>query len=100
MKSTIVKNLKLRLNFSKAEVKLNVQKFLSTNLLNSCTPSQGFGALLYLQKPKSSTRSKLQSNCLLTGRTKGVNNRYGISRLKLRSLLQLGIIPGYKKAAW
>lgn len=41
---------------------------------------------------------KIRRRCVLTNRSRGVQTSYNISRIKLRELLQFGILPGYKKA--
>ena len=100
MKASFRKNIKLRKDFAKTELKLNIQKFLSINLLNTPIIKNKKGILLYLPKITNSQRTKVKSTCVLTGRTASTNNNFSISRIKLRSFMQLGLIPGYKKAVW
>ena len=38
--------------------------------------------------------------CALTGRSRGVYSKFGISRIMLRELAHQGMIPGMKKASW
>ena len=48
--------------------------------------------------PKFSTRK--QNLCLLTGRSRSVYRKFGISRIMLRKLALEGKIPGMRKASW
>ncbi|MCH2139959.1 MAG: type Z 30S ribosomal protein S14 [Phycisphaerales bacterium] len=48
--------------------------------------------------PKFSTRRR--NRCQLTGRSRGVYRKFGISRIMLRQLALEGKIPGMRKASW
>jgi len=48
--------------------------------------------------PKFSTRR--QNRCQITGRSRGVYRKFGISRIVLRELALQGMIPGMRKASW
>ncbi len=50
------------------------------------------------KEPKFSTRKC--NRCLLTGRSRGVYRKFGISRIMLRQLALEGKIPGMRKASW
>ncbi len=50
------------------------------------------------QKRKFSTRNR--NRCQLTGRSRGVYRKFGISRIMLRELALQGMIPGMRKASW
>ncbi len=50
------------------------------------------------KKPKFSTRR--QNRCQLTGRSRGVYRKFGVSRIVLRELALKGQIPGMRKASW
>jgi small subunit ribosomal protein S14 len=50
------------------------------------------------EKPKFSTRKR--NRCQLTGRSRGVYRKFGISRIMLRELALQGMIPGMRKASW
>ena len=43
---------------------------------------------------------RYKSRCLLTGRSKGVYQKFGLSRIKFRELALKGLIPGVMKASW
>ncbi len=48
--------------------------------------------------PKFKTRHR--NRCMLTGRSRGVYRKFGISRIMLRKLALEGKIPGMRKASW
>lgn len=48
--------------------------------------------------PKFSTRKVRR--CQLTGRSRGVYRKFGVSRIVLRELALKGMIPGMRKASW
>ena len=50
------------------------------------------------RKPKYSTR--IQRRCQLTGRSRGVYRKFGLSRVKIREITNRGEIPGLSKASW
>ncbi len=50
--------------------------------------------------PRSSSPTRIRKMCKLTGRTRGVYRKLGISRIMLRELALQGKIPGMKKASW
>ena len=50
--------------------------------------------------PRDASPTRLRNICALTGRTRGVYRKLGISRIKLRELALEGKIPGMRKASW
>jgi small subunit ribosomal protein S14 len=59
---------------------------------------KNFAALARL--PRDSSPTRLHSRCQLTGRSKGVYQKFKVSRIMLRELALAGKIPGMKKASW
>ena len=57
-----------------------------------------YAELSRLPRDASPTRSHLR--CQITGRSRGVYRKFGISRIMLRELALAGMIPGMKKASW
>ncbi|MBL7998086.1 MAG: 30S ribosomal protein S14 [Candidatus Kapabacteria bacterium] len=54
-----------------------------------------------LQKlPRNSMSIRVRSRCTLTGRGRGVYQKYGLCRNKFRELALEGKIPGVRKASW
>lgn len=50
--------------------------------------------------PRNSSRTRLRRLCKLTGRSRGVYRKFGISRIMIRELADQGMIPGLKKSSW
>lgn len=50
------------------------------------------------KEPKFSTRKR--NRCAITGRSRGVYRKFGVSRIVLRELALKGMIPGMRKASW
>jgi small subunit ribosomal protein S14 len=50
--------------------------------------------------PRNSSKTRLRRLCRLTGRSRAVYRKFGVSRIKLRELAHQGKIPGMKKASW
>lgn len=58
-------------------------------------------AVVALQKlPRDSSKSRQRNRCQLTGRSRGVYRKFGLSRHKLREAAMRGEVPGLKKASW
>ncbi|MEM9365169.1 MAG: 30S ribosomal protein S14 [Planctomycetota bacterium] len=52
------------------------------------------------QLPRSSSRTRLRRLCKVTGRSRGVYRKFGVSRIVIRDLADQGLIPGLRKASW
>ena len=50
--------------------------------------------------PKSSSRVRYRNRCTLTGRSRGVYRKFGLSRIKLRELSLQGKLHGMIKSSW
>lgn len=60
-----------------------------------------FTAQMRLQKlPKNSAPSRVRNRCQITGRSRAVYRRFGISRITLREFAHRGLLPGIRKASW
>jgi ribosomal protein S14 len=100
-----IKDLKLRNKYLKSEYKLKSKKFVFINLISNTNFDKiTMGSLykmLYLKLLKKNTyKNKILNRCLITDRTKSVYKPFNLSRSIFKDLLQLGLVPGYKKAAW
>lgn len=60
--------------------------------------SQAFRALSLLPRDSSGTRRR--NRCTLTGRSRAIVRRFGVSRLMFRLLARDGRLVGVKKASW
>lgn len=58
-------------------------------------------AVIALQKqPRDAGKTRGRNRCKLTGRTRGVYRKFGLTRHKLREAAMRGEVPGLKKASW
>ncbi|MDB6043018.1 MAG: ribosomal protein [Gammaproteobacteria bacterium] len=52
------------------------------------------------QQPRDASASRQRSRCAITGRSRGVYRKFGLSRVKIREVAFRGEIPGLAKASW
>ncbi|MGQ4582929.1 30S ribosomal protein S14 [Lysobacter sp. F60174L2] len=58
-------------------------------------------AVIKLQKlPRDSSPSRQRNRCAMTGRSRGVYQKFGLGRNKLREATMRGDVPGLRKASW
>ncbi|MGH8227752.1 MAG: 30S ribosomal protein S14 [Steroidobacteraceae bacterium] len=50
--------------------------------------------------PRDASPSRLRNRCQITGRSRGVYRKFGLSRAKIREVAMRGEIPGLTKASW
>ena len=50
--------------------------------------------------PRDSSKIRVRNRCEITGRTRGVYRKFGLSRIKLRELTMSGHLPGMVKSSW
>ena len=50
--------------------------------------------------PRDSSKIRVRNRCELTGRTRGVYRKFGLSRIKIRELSMTGALPGVVKSSW
>jgi small subunit ribosomal protein S14 len=50
--------------------------------------------------PRNSAPVRLRNRCILTGRSRAVYRKFGLSRIMLRNLALSGYLPGVTKASW
>ena len=50
--------------------------------------------------PRDSSTIRVRNRCELTGRSRGVYRKFGLSRIKLRELTMSGSLPGVVKSSW
>jgi small subunit ribosomal protein S14 len=54
-----------------------------------------------LQKmPRDASASRQRNRCAMTGRSRGVYQKFGLGRNKLREATMKGDVPGLRKASW
>lgn len=60
-----------------------------------------FAARLKLAEiPRNASRTRIRNRCELTGRPRGYYRKLKMSRIALRELASLGLIPGMVKSSW
>jgi small subunit ribosomal protein S14 len=50
--------------------------------------------------PRDASPSRQRMRCAITGRSRGVYRKFGLSRVKIREITNRGEIPGLSKASW
>ncbi len=75
---------------------------LKSVLLNpATTDDEFFAAQKKLQKlPRNSSSVRIRNRCSLSGRPRGYNRKFGVSRIQFRELALAGKIPGVVKSSW
>lgn len=79
-----------------ARIQKTVEKY--ADLRHKLKEAGDYAALSRLPRDASPTR--LHNFCALTGRSRGVYQKFKISRIMLRELALAGKIPGMRKASW
>jgi small subunit ribosomal protein S14 len=51
-------------------------------------------------QPRDASASRQRKRCAITGRSRGVYRKFGLSRVKVREVASRGEIPGLAKASW
>lgn len=95
MKYLRFKDIRNRQIVKKNEIRSKIAKILFINLRFSqhFVPKQ-------ISKKLFSHKSRVKSRCLISNNGRSINKRFNISRCKLRELIGMGVITGYKKAVW
>tara|TARA_B100000700_G_C14340482_1_gene532467 strand:- start:36 stop:341 length:306 start_codon:yes stop_codon:yes gene_type:complete len=52
------------------------------------------------EMPRNSSSIRFRNRCELTGRSRGVYRKFGLSRIKIRELSMTGDLPGVVKSSW
>jgi small subunit ribosomal protein S14 len=50
--------------------------------------------------PRNSSATRIRNRCSMTGRARGFEGYFGLSRVALREMALNGLIPGVRKASW
>ena len=50
--------------------------------------------------PRNSAKNRVRNRCEITGRSRAVYRKLGMSRIALRELGSQGLIPGLVKSSW
>ena len=97
--SSIQKNNKRKLMVKKfREKRFNLKKRISEKNISM---EERFKLQVKINDlPKDSSRIRVRNRCKLTGRTRGVYRKFGLSRIKIRELSMAGSLPGVIKSSW
>jgi small subunit ribosomal protein S14 len=99
MKHLFIKDNARRANFEKKEKERLVLKFLLQN--NNLEIANRIILTKKLENvSKNASVVRLRNRCAITYRGRGVNQKFKLSRNRLRELFFLGLVPGYKKSVW
>ena len=98
-KSLITKNMNKEVLINKLRNKREELKKLLKNKELSMEKRFSIQAKLN-ELPKSSSRVRYRNRCKLTGRSRGVYRKFGLSRIKVRELSLEGKLPGVIKSSW
>ena len=67
----------------------------------SAPPEERFEAQLKMAElPRNTNPTRVRNRCELTGRSRAVYRRFKLSRIALRDLASIGMIPGVTKSSW
>ena len=76
-------------------------KLKATVMNQSVSLEERFAAQLKLAAlPRNSAETRVHNRCELTGRPRGYYRKLKLSRIALRQLGSLGLIPGMVKSSW
>jgi len=50
--------------------------------------------------PRNSSKTRIRNRCQMTGRSRGYEGAFGLSRIALREMANNGFLPGVRKASW
>jgi len=64
-------------------------------------PDERFMAALKMAEiPRNASATRIRNRCLVTGRPRGYYRKLKMSRIALRELGSLGMVPGLVKSSW
>ena len=97
--SSIQKNLNRKKLVSKFQ---NKRKSLKTKIMKKdISIEERFKLQSKLNDyPRNGSRIRIRNRCKITGRTRGVYRKFGLSRIKIRELSMSGSLPGVVKSSW
>ena len=76
-------------------------KLKAITMDQKATLEERFAAQLKLSAlPRNSSETRVRNRCEVTGRSRGYYRKLKLSRIALRQLGNLGMIPGMVKSSW
>jgi ribosomal protein S14 len=99
MKNIKLRDIKRRFQYKKYEKKkfclLYLMQQFDITLENKIKIANKLHSL-----PKDSSITRIHNRCVLTNRGRSINSIHKLSRIKMRELINQGLLPGYKRAVW
>jgi small subunit ribosomal protein S14 len=97
--SSIEKNKRRRKLVARYAVKRAELKRVAED--ESLTPEERFQARLKLAAlPRNSAAVRVRNRCEISGRPRGYYRKLRMSRIALRDLASMGLVPGMVKSSW
>ena len=97
--SSTVKNDKRRALVKQYAAKRAALKLATKD--QTIPPDERFAAQLKLAElPRNSAKVRIRNRCEVSGRPRGFYRKLKLSRIALRQLGNLGLIPGLVKSSW
>ena len=56
--------------------------------------------LTLAEVPRNGNPTRVRNRCATTGRPRGYYRKFGLCRIELRDLANMGMIPGVTKSSW
>ncbi len=80
----------------------NKRSALKETVKNRALPlEERFAAQIKLSKlPRNGSKVRVRNRCEVTGRPRGFYRKFKMSRIALRDLASLGLVPGVTKSSW
>lgn len=98
-KSAVERDLRRRRLVDRYAAKRAALKAIANDSL--LTNEERFKARLKLAElPRNSSKTRLRNRCQITGRPRGTYRKFKVSRIALRDMASLGLIPGMVKSSW
>ena len=98
-KSAIERNLKRERLAQKFAAKRTILKAQAKD--DNLSMEERFEARLKLAElPRNSAQNRIRLRCGLSGRPRGNYRKFKLSRIALRDLASMGLIPGVVKSSW
>ncbi len=98
-KSAIQKNSRRKRLVAKNANKRSALKATIKN--RALSPEDRFAAQIKLSKlPRNGSKVRVRNRCEVTGRPRGFYRKFKMSRIALRDLASLGLVPGVTKSSW
>jgi small subunit ribosomal protein S14 len=98
MKYQLAKDKSKRKMAQRDEIKRLGLKYM---IRSSQMPFKRWFLNIFLAKlPRNGSQVRVRNRCTLTGRAKGVQRVFKMSRIALRELGSMGLINGLRKSSW